>query len=312
MLRSLRRMTRVLPFVLKYLRASRALNYAEGRHAPGTTFARFGRRLGIRLLRSGTSRGVPHLLVAPVSIIRYFEFEFVFTHIPPGSAACLDVSSPRLFSLFTATARPAAVVRMINPDFEDAEVTRSIVDRLGYANVVVSSDAVSALAGQSATYDCIWSISVVEHVAGESGDTEAMRLMYAALRPGGRLIITVPVDRSYWLEYRDQEYYGRHEAPTPSGDYFFQRFYDEATLRARLVEPLGREPSELGWFGERVAGAFHAYVRRWIKGGPDETIEDPRRIADDYARYDSWGSMPGFGVCGLVIDKPLVDEGVPS
>lgn len=289
----------------KYLRASRALSYAERRHAPGTTFARFGRHLGLRLLRSGTTLGVPYLLVAPVSITRYFEFEFVFAHIPAPSFACLDVSSPRLFSLFMAAARPAVSIQMINPDFEDADITRAIADRLGYSNVVVSSDAVSVLAGQSAKYDCIWSISVIEHVAGDEGDTEAMRLMYAALRPGGRLIVTVPVDRRFWHEYRDRDYYGSHEVPTPSGKYFFQRLYDEAHLRARLVEPLGQEPTEFGWFGERVAGTFHAYERRWIELGPDETIDDPRRIADDYDYYEQWADMPGFGVCAIVIDKPL-------
>lgn len=304
-MRSLRRLTGVLPFVRKYLRASRALNYAERRRAPGTTFARFGRHLGIGLLRSGTSRGVPYLLVAPVSITRYFEFEFVLMHIPPESAVCLDVSSPRLFSLFIAAAHPTVSIHMINPDFEDAEITRAIADRLGYSNVVVSSDAVSALADQSARYDCIWSISVVEHVAGEDGDTEAMRLMYAALRPGGRLIVTVPVDRRFWQEYRDEDYYGIHEVPTPSGEYFFQRLYDEAHLRARLVVPLGREPTTFGWFGERVAGTFHAYERRWLEFGPNETIDDPRRIADDYDYYERWADMPGFGVCAMVIDKPL-------
>lgn len=308
-MRSLRPLTRILPFVRKYLRASRALDYAERRHAPGTTFARFGRQLGIRLLRSGTSLAGPYL-VTPVSITRYFEFEFVFKHVPPDAAACLDVSSPRLFSLFVAAARPAASVHMINPDVEDAAITRAIADRLGYSNVAVSLDAVSALADRSARYDCIWSISVVEHIAGDDGDTGAMRLMYAALRPGGRLIVTVPVDRRFWHEYREQNYYGIHEEPTPSGEYFFQRLYDEANLRARLVEPLGREPTRFGWFGERVPGTFHAYERRWIELGPDETIDDPRRIADDYDKYESWADMPGFGVCGMVIDKPLdADQG---
>lgn len=303
-MRSVRHLTRLLPFAGKYLRASRALSYAERQHAPGTTFARFGRHLGLRLLRSGSTLGVPYLLVAPVSIVRYFEFEFVFQHIPSESVACLDVSSPRLFSLFTATERPDVSIHMINPDLEDAEFTRQIGARLGYSNVVVSFDPVSALADQSARYDCIWSISVVEHVAGDDGDTAAMRLMYAALRPGGRLIVTVPVDRRFWHEYRQLAYYGARELPSPSGEYFFQRLYDEAQLRSRLIEPLGREPTTLAWFGERVTGTFQAYVRRWMRLGPDETIDDPRRIANDYQYYGEWKDMPGFGVCAFVIDKP--------
>lgn len=310
-MRFLRKLTRVLSLGPRYIRASRALGYAERRYAPGTIFARFGRRVGMRLIRTGKTRGVDQLLVAPVSIIRYFEFEFAFLHVPPDSVSCLDVSSPRLFSLFIAADRPAVVVHMINPDVEDADMTRAILDSLGYANIVVSADPVSALGGQSAKYDCIWSISVVEHIAGEDGDIEAMHLMYGALRPGGRLIVTVPVDRRFWHEYRDRAYYGLHDVRTPSGKYFFQRFYDEAQLRSRLIEPLGREPTVLGWFGERVAGTFHAYVRRWMEGGLDATIEDPRRIADDYDTYESWADMPGFGVCGMVIDKPLDAQPTP-
>lgn len=300
----LRHVARLTAFVGKYRRASRAMDYAEQRRAPGTNFARFGRQLGMRLLRSGTTLGVPSLLVAPVSITRYFEFDFVFAHIPPGSIACLDVSSPRLFSLFLATARRDASIHMINPDTLDAEITRRIADRLGYSNVVVSSDAVSELAGRSASYDCIWSISVIEHVAGDDGDTEAMLLMYRALRPGGRLIVTVPVDRRFWHEYRNQDYYGIQEVPSSSGEYFFQRLYDEAHLRARLIEPVGREPTTLVWFGEKVAGTFQAYERQWIELGPDQTIDDPRRIANDYTHYERWADMPGFGVCAMVIDKP--------
>lgn len=309
MLPTLRRLTRVVSLVPMYVRASRALKYAEQRHAPGTSFARFGRGLGSRLVRNGTARGALQLLVAPVSITRYFEFEFALMHLPPDLVSCLDVSSPRLFALFIAETRPAVSIRMMNPDADDAEMTRSIVARLGYSNVVVSSDAVAELADQSASYDCIWSISVVEHIAGDDGDTEAMRLMYSALRPGGRLIITVPVDRRFWLEYRDQDYYGLQEGPTAPGQHFFQRFYDEAHIRSRLVEPLGGDRTTLGWFGERVEGTFHAYIRRWIEGGLDETIEDPRRIADGYDTYESWADMPGIGVCGIVIHKPLgVDQ----
>jgi SAM-dependent methyltransferase len=233
-------------------------------------------------------------------------------HIPAESAACLDVSSPRLFSLFLAAMRPAVSIHMLNPDLEDAEMTRAIADRLGYSNLAISSEAVSALAGQSGRYDCIWSISVVEHIIGNHGDTEAMRLMYAALRPGGRLIVTVPVDRRFWHEYRAEDYYGIHEVPTQSGEYFFQRLYDEAHVRARLVDPLGQPPTALRWFGERVAGSFHAYERRWIELGPDETIDDPRRIADDYASYESWADMPGFGVCAMVIDKPPDGDQSPA
>jgi SAM-dependent methyltransferase len=303
----LRQLARAPRFALRFARASRSLAYAERQGTPGTMFARFGRQLGIRLLRRRSALGLSYL-VTPVNITRYFEFEFAATHIPPASLACLDVSSPRLLSLFIASAHPAASIEMLNPDVGDAGTTEVIAHLLGYSNIAVSSKPVSALAGRQGSYDCIWSISVVEHIGGDTGDSDAMRLMYAALRPGGRLIVTVPVDRRFWHEYRDRDYYGMPQPPTPSGEYFFQRLYDESNLRARLIEPLRQEPREVSWFGERVAGTFHAYERRWIELGPSETVEDARRIADDYDEYPSWGDMPGFGVCGMVFVKPPDDD----
>jgi hypothetical protein len=302
-LRFLRRVTRIAPFVRNYLRASQALAHAERRRAPGTVFARFGRRLGMRLLRREIGLAVPYLLT-PVSITRYFEFDFAFDNIPRGARHCLDLSSPRLLSLFVASRRPTVSIDMLNPDRVDAANTRAIAEQMGYSNLTVSSETVSELAGRTARYDCIWSVSVVEHIAGDDGDTEAMRLLYAALRPGGRLIVTVPVDRRFWLEYRDQDYYGLHGGPPKSGKYFFQRLYDEENIRARLIEPLGHEPAKIAWFGERVGGRFYAYEQVWMANGPEHTIDDPRRIADEYDRFESWRSMPGFGVCGLVMDKP--------
>lgn len=301
--RLLRRATRIAPFVRKYVQASRALAHAERRGAPGTEFARFGRRLGMTLLRTETGLAVPYLL-APVSITRYFEFPFVHENIPRDAEHCLDLSSPRLLSLFIASGRPSVSIDMLNPDRDDAATTRVMAERMGYSNLAISSQTVSELSTRTALYDCIWSVSVIEHIAGDDGDTEAMQLLYAALRPGGRLIVTVPVDRRFWLEYRDRDYYGLQGASPTSGSYFFQRLYDERSVRARLIEPLGREPTKIAWFGERAAGVFHAYERVWMASGPEHTIDDPRRIADEYDRFDGWSSMPGFGVCGLVIDKP--------
>ena len=296
---------RALSVPSMYLRASRALRYAERKGGRGTEFARFGRRLAVRLLRSRVRHPVVQLLIAPVSITRYFEFPFVLSHLPPRASECLDVSSPRLFSLFVARERPSASVTMINPDRDDAAITSTIVESLGISNVSVTGRDVLSLERETARYDCIWSISVVEHIGGEDGDIRAMRLMYNALSPGGRLIVTVPVDRRYWLEYRNIDVYGLGEGQTSAGTYFFQRFYDEASLQSRLLVPLSIEPTAREWFGERVEGTFHAYIARWLDRGMRETIDDPRTIVDAYQRYRSWQDMPGVGVCGLVIDKPV-------
>lgn len=118
----------------KYRRASRALDYAERQGAPGIDIARFGRRLGARLLRAGTTVGVPYLLT-PINITRYFEFDFVLRNLRPDSAKCLDVSSTRLFGLYVADQRPIVSLRMLNPDVGDAELTRAIARRQRWADM---------------------------------------------------------------------------------------------------------------------------------------------------------------------------------
>jgi SAM-dependent methyltransferase len=265
-------------------------------------FDRFGRRLGRSLLARGSRNGLSYLL-APVSIVRYFEFPFVLACLPTRLDRCLDVSSPRLFSLYVAANHADASISVINPDESDIFETRAIVSRLGQDNLHPSCQRVEDLRGQRNGYDCIWSISVIEHIAGEDGDTDAVKLLYEALAPGGRLILTVPVDRQFRTEFRDLNYYGTQGEASRHG-YFFARAYDKESLLARIVAPVAESEACLRWFGERSPGRYASYERRWMANGLTEAIEDPREIATHYREYHTWEEMPGMGVCGLAIDKP--------
>jgi len=190
---------------------------------------------------------------------------------------------------------------MINPDRLDADVTRRLADRFGFRNVAVEPLPVSAIEGLDQRYDSIWSISVIEHIP-DDGDTVAMRLMYAALAPGGTLLVTVPVDRHAWDEYRKDDVYGLGIASGPKGS-FFQRWYDEPTCQSRLLDPLGPIDVHVEWFGERIAGRFAGYVNDWLWRGRARPVDDPREIADWYASSCCWGDMPGQGVCGIVVKR---------
>ena len=285
----------------RYLRAERAFAYASRRGLEGQEFGRFGKKLGWSMIRKRQLTGISYVLV-PVHITRYFEFAFVQAHRPLAARRCLDLSSPALYSLYLAAKNGRAAVLMANPDGKDVAATEAAARVLKLANLRVENRALHELAAPPGGYECIWSISVLEHIAGDYDDTEAVQMLFDLLGKGGRLILTVPVDRSFWIEYRDVDYYGTQtQAGAP---YFFQRFYDWPAIRERLLEPLGCRPSHIGWFGEKVNGRFQAYIRRWQDEGLDCIIEDPREIVDHYQRYESWEEMPGVGVCGLVIDKP--------
>jgi hypothetical protein len=248
-------------------------------------------------------RGALDLLLTPVSIVRYWEFPFVLRHLQRDPGRCLDISSPRLFSFYIASRRKPPIVRMLNPDRRDADVTRRLAKTFGFNAIVVEPLPVAGIEGEDGRYDSIWSISVIEHIPGD-GDTEAMLLMYAALAPGGTLIVTVPVDRSPWDEYRRDDVYALGLEPGPEGT-FFQRWYDESAIARRLLDPLGPINVHVEWFGERVAGRFTEYENDWIRRGKERTVDDPREIADWYASYEAWGDMQGQGVCGIVVRKPV-------
>ncbi len=282
-------------------RSLAATRYATRAGTPGMDFAAFGRSLGLRALALADQSAL-ELLVTPVSIVRYWEFPFVLRHLPQRPGRCLDISSPRLFSFYVASRRQPSTVRMLNPDHRDADLTRRLASRFGFRTVVVEPLPVSAIEGLDQRYDSIWSISVIEHIP-EHGDTEAMQLMYSALAPGGTLIVTVPVDRHAWDEYRPDDVYGLGVAPGPNGT-FFQRWYDESAIASRLLDPLGPIDVHLEWFGERVAGRFAEYENDWLRRGRERTVDDPREIADWYSSYRAWGDMPGQGVCGIVVRKP--------
>lgn len=284
-----------------FARALAATRYATRAGAPGMEFAAFGRSLGLRALVAA-DRSALELLVTPVSIIRYWEFPFVLRHLPRQPGRCLDISSPRLFSFYVASRREPSTIRMLNPDRRDADVTRRLASRFGFRTVTVEPLPVSSLEGLGQRYDSIWSISVIEHIP-DHGDTEAMRLMYAALAPGGVLTVTVPVDRHAWDEYRREDVYALGIAPGPAGT-FFQRWYDEPTIVSRLLRPLGPIDVRVEWFGERVAGRFAEYEKDWIGRGTERTVDDPREIADWYASYRAWADMSGRGVCGIALRKP--------
>ena len=283
-------------------RAIRAASYGYRQNIPGLEFDRFGRMLGLRLLRKHR-RSAWSSLLHPVSIVRYFEFPFVRSCLPAGMVRCLDVSSPRLFSLFAASKTPSAHIDVINPDPADIAETRRAVDAMGLSNIRLEVTAADDVLPKAGHYDCIWSISVIEHIFGEHDDTWTVRRMYESLRGGGRLIVTVPVDREGWDEYRDRPQYGAQE-PAEDGRYFFQRYYDADTLRARLVDAIGQTPSLVRWFGEKTRGHFAEYERRWMREGLKCVVQDPREIADHYGEFPSWESMPGLGVCGLMFERP--------
>jgi SAM-dependent methyltransferase len=277
-----------------------AIRYARRQNIPGLRFDRYGRRLGARLLLRG-ARGGASLLLNPVSIVRYFEFEFADEVIGDQADSCVDVSSPRLLPFWLAQTRPKLQVRMINPDSADIGRSSDFIRHLGIERVDARCQGVDSLPNEPSA-DVVVSISVIEHIAGAYDDRQAIRWMWEAVAPGGRLVLTFPVDRKPWDEYREAPMY---EADTVRNEHgvFFSRHYDLEAIHTRLLQAIGDPPHEMRFFGERTPGYFTAYAQRWMAEGLAATVRDPREIADHFQPYARWDDMPGRGVCGLVMKK---------
>jgi SAM-dependent methyltransferase len=291
--------------------ALKAQQYAISRDMAGAEFIRFGQRLGWKLLQRGAPAVGEHLLT-PVLSTRLFELPFAWSCLDsvctPAQNQFLDVSSPRLFSCFVATQRPDSSIRIINPDKTDIGLTNDIAAALRLENIRCDQLSIDSLSSSNSTnldtYDCIYAISVIEHIWTETyDDRQAVQWMYERLRPGGHLILTVPVDRRYWLEYRDENTYNL-QSETNEG-YFFQRFFDWPAIETRIIDVIGRRPSVVRWYGERESGYFAHHVEEWRKKGRTAAIRHPIEMVDHFREFDSWEQMPGIGVCGLLFTKPM-------
>jgi 2-polyprenyl-3-methyl-5-hydroxy-6-metoxy-1,4-benzoquinol methylase len=95
-------------------------------------------------------------------------------------------------------------------------------------------------------FDVISCISVIEHFEGDL-DSRAMAKAATLLRPGGVLIVTTPVNEGYSRSFfRAGKVYGAYSR----GGTFYQRHYDAASLRSRLIAPSGLSELHRIYFGE--------------------------------------------------------------
>jgi ubiquinone/menaquinone biosynthesis C-methylase UbiE len=96
-----------------------------------------------------------------------------------------------------------------------------------------------ALRFDDASFDRAYSISVLEHIAGD-GDERALGELARVVRPGGRILLTVPYADTYWEDWRDRPVYG---SDGEASRYFFERWYDETRLDGLVASAPVRELS---------------------------------------------------------------------
>jgi ubiquinone/menaquinone biosynthesis C-methylase UbiE len=293
------------PFCMWLLVKSVIYRLLSGDKLFGKEFDFYGRKISFKFLLSGDGRCFFYLFCNPVSIVRYFEFDFAYRSVDWSSMEkWLDVSSPRLLLMYILKKFTSIRLTAVNPDTGDLNETArysQILDMTRRASF--SSQNAKQLSYQDCSFDVVSCLSVIEHIP-DLGDALVIKEMMRVLKPTGKLVLTFPCAKNYFEEWRDSDVYGLG-ATRKQNKYFFQRVYDPAAIKERLVDVIGSEPVKTAVFGEKVEGTYFAYEQRWLKKGIEETIKDPLYIAKQYRLYNSIDDMPGRGVCGMIFEKGI-------
>ncbi|MCM2310377.1 MAG: class I SAM-dependent methyltransferase [Steroidobacteraceae bacterium] len=242
------------------------------------------------------------LMLFPMDSTRYFEFAEVWKSAHARSfTRYLDVSSPRWAPLLLLQGAPGATADFINPDPADLADTRALVGAMGLdARARLFGGVLGQAPYAPESFDLITCISVLEHIPE---DEAAVRTMWSLLRPGGRLLLTVPCMSAPAEQYISHNQYGVL-APGADGYTFWQRYYDGRRLAGCIYAVTG-PPARVAIHGEQRAGLFYrnATMKRLL-GARYPSWRESYMMATEYRRFASIEDLPGEGVVMLEFVKP--------
>lgn len=291
----------LLLFPVLVLRRIYYWNQTDHSALPGAQFAKFGLRLGRKLLTR--FKFSPKLILNPVSIVRYFEFDFVNSSFQKeNKIRILDVSSPYLFGFYISNKFPVEYY-YINPDLKDLANVNSLKSKLNFRGKYSTTqmDATS-LNYPEKYFDKVVSISVIEHI-NDDGDSLAMKEIWRVLKPGGIFSFTIPVKKQFEIEYRNKNEYNLHQEKE-SEKYFFQRIYNKQKIEERLLFSISNyEIVQQKLFGVNNKEFYAKYRERWMKLNYWETVKDPYYIINNFSYFNDIDDLEDIGIIGITIRK---------
>jgi len=191
--------------------------------------------LGLRyLLRHGYLREAVIRVVVPLDPSRYLELPETMRELGarPGERV-LDLASPKLLAV--ALARAGVEVVSVDQLEPEIDAWRKLTG--GEPRLTFEVADGRSLPYEDGSFDHAYSVSVLEHIP-EPGDEQALRELARVVKPGGRVVVTLPSAREYREDWRDAPVYAEQAA----GDrHFFQRWYDQARLERFAAAAPGLE-----------------------------------------------------------------------
>ena len=212
----------------------------------------FSYLLAIRSVSGRHIKDVLRLVLEPCNYWRNVEVPAVLNHLRvERGEKVLDIGSPKLPSLFIWDRLGAEVwATDLFPYFfeEYGHYKQRLQTALSGETYHIEVQDARKLGYPDSFFDKVYAISVLEHIEND-GDSVAMREIARVLKPGGLCCLTVPAARHYAEESIAEEIY--YKKPVDGKPVFYQRHYDEETLRSRLVSPSGLELLSVEYFAER-------------------------------------------------------------
>ena len=271
--------------------------------APGIGFRLHCAITGAILLITGRAprKTCASLIFCPMDSTRYFEFHEVSKRVSGFAfSRYLDVSSPRLMPLFLLESTRGATAELLNPDPVDLRETEQLANslglksRCGFFNGILGNTSFPP-----ASFDLITCLSVLEHIPE---DTTALETMWSLLRPGGKLILTLPCMSQPLEQYISHNHYGVLD-PGDDGYTFWQRYYDPGRLESSVYNITGA-PTYISVYGEITRGLFfrNGSMKRLL--GPFYPFwREPYMMATEFQFFPSVDKLPGEGVVMLEFVK---------
>jgi len=164
----------------------------------------------------------------------------------------LDISSPQLLSLSLAYHNPKWEILYLNPFDDEILDMKQRINVLKLKNIKTIQEDIKNqdLKNKIGSFDYIFSSSVFEHIYPENGgDIEASKIIKSLLNTTGIFTISVPFYKKFFHEYTYKNVY--YIDNKRNEKIFFQRFYDEETLRNQIIIPTGLKLIDQTYIGER-------------------------------------------------------------